>query len=143
MYGMTSFGGYSGISLGGGASGLMFSLIPVLFLITFVIILAIFGVTAVRALSRWNHNNQSPILSVEASVTGKRSETRVHHHRQNSGAGMNHNTSHTSYYATFEVASGDRMELELPTEEYALLAEGDRGMLTFQGTRFQGFVRAR
>ena len=40
-----------------------------------------------------------------------------------------------------EVESGDRMELNLSGQEYGLLAEGDRGKLTFQGTRYLGFER--
>ena len=52
-----------------------------------------------------------------------------------------HASSRTYYYATFQVESGDRMELEVPDMEYGLLVEGDRGRLTFQGTRFQGFRR--
>ena len=49
--------------------------------------------------------------------------------------------SHTNYYVTFEVESGDRMELELQGHEYGLLVEGDKGKLTFQGTRYLGFER--
>ena len=48
----------------------------------------------------------------------------------------------TSYYDTFEVESGSRMELAVSGEEYGMLAEGDRGRLTFQGTRYKGFERA-
>lgn len=40
------------------------------------------------------------------------------------------------YYATFQVESGDRMELSVSGTEYGLLAEGDMGKLTFQGTRY-------
>ena len=54
-----------------------------------------------------------------------------------------HSTTSTSYYATFQVESGDRMELSMTGTEYGLLAEGDRGKLTFQGTRYLGFERQR
>ena len=37
--------------------------------------------------------------------------------------------------------SGDRMELRLSGAEYGMLAEGDRGRLTFQGTRYLSFER--
>ena len=47
----------------------------------------------------------------------------------------------TSYYVTFQVESGDRMEFEASDMEYGMLAEGDRGMLTFQGTRYLNFRR--
>ena len=50
-------------------------------------------------------------------------------------------TTYTHYYATFEVESGDRMEFELRGNEYGLLAEGDLGKLTFQGTRYLSFER--
>lgn len=52
-----------------------------------------------------------------------------------------HTTQSTSYYATFQVESGDRMELHVSGAEYGMLAEGDTGKLTFQGTRYLGFVR--
>ena len=52
-----------------------------------------------------------------------------------------HTTSSTWYYATFEVESGDRMELALSGSEYGMLAEGDTGKLTFQGTRYLSFER--
>lgn len=50
-------------------------------------------------------------------------------------------SSNTWYYATFEVESGDRMEFPMQGKVYGLMAEGDRGKLTFQGTRFLEFER--
>lgn len=44
-------------------------------------------------------------------------------------------------YVTFQVESGDRMELNVSGTEYGMLIEGDYGELTFQGTRYLGFVR--
>lgn len=49
--------------------------------------------------------------------------------------------SSTSYYVTFQVDSGDRMELSVSGSEYGVLAEGDKGQLTFQGTRYLTFDR--
>lgn len=54
---------------------------------------------------------------------------------------MCHTSSSTTYYVTFQVDSGDRMEFSVSGQEYGLLAEGDRGKLTFQGTRYLGFER--
>jgi hypothetical protein len=34
------------------------------------------------------------------------------------------------------------MELHVSGQEYGLLAEGDFGSLTYQGTRYLGFVRS-
>ena len=62
-------------------------------------------------------------------------------HRHHNTGGAAHVTSSTTYYATFQVESGDRMELRLSGAEYGMLAEGDRGRLTFQGTRYLSFER--
>ena len=43
---------------------------------------------------------------------------------------------------TFDVESGDQMEFSVYGEEYGMLAEGDEGKLTFQGSRYLGFERA-
>lgn len=36
----------------------------------------------------------------------------------------------------FQIDSGDQMELTVRGSEYGILAEGDVGMLSFQGTRY-------
>ena len=71
---------------------------------------------------------------MSAKVVDK--NARTHHHHSN---GHHHHTH--SYHITFEVESGDRMELRVPVDEYGLIVEGDEGVLTFQGTRFLGFQR--
>ena len=82
-------------------------------------------------------NNNSPRLTVQAAVVAKR--TKVSHHRHG-GVNEHHHTS-TSYYITFQVDSGDRMEFHVNGQEYGMLIEGDQGMLSFQGTRYLGFQR--
>ena len=52
---------------------------------------------------------------------------------------MGHTHTSTRYYVTFQVESGDRMEFSVSGPEYGMLAEGDRGKLTFQGTRYLSF----
>lgn len=89
----------------------------------------------VKNIRQWNKNNHSPRLTVEADVVAKR--THVTHHQDTEESSR----STTTYYATFQVESGDRMELRIPTWEYGLLVEGDHGKLTFQGTRYLGFQR--
>ncbi len=42
---------------------------------------------------------------------------------------------------TFQVESGDRMEFSVTGSEYGMLAEGDTGKLSFQGTRYLSFER--
>jgi hypothetical protein len=54
---------------------------------------------------------------------------------------FNHGHTTTTYYITFEVEGGSRMEFKVKGQEYGLLAEGDIGKLKFQGTRYLGFER--
>lgn len=121
----------------GGGFEIMFTLISI----------TVFGLiifTIIRGIGEWNKNNQSPRLTVEASIVAKRTHVSRHtHHNAGdiTGAHGTHMTSSTSYYVTFQVESGDRMELSVKSSEYGMLAEGDSGRLTFQGTRFLGFER--
>lgn len=115
-----------------------FGLFPILFLIVFALVIGTFVVTAVRGVSQWHRNNHSPRLTVAARVVSKREEVHSHHHHQEAHLYTHYSTS---YYATFEVESGDRLELAVSGEESGMLSEGDQGLLTFQGTRFLGFER--
>lgn len=112
----------------------------VIFFTVFVLVLGIFIVIAVKGIGEWHKNNQSPRLTVSASVVAKR--VNLSHHAGTDQPHMSH-MSHTStrYYVTFQVESGDRMELRLSGHEYGMLAEGDQGQLTFQGTRYLHFDR--
>ena len=110
---------------------------------SFVMFILVFGIvlfTFIKGISQWNKNNNSPRLTVNAKVVTKTMNVSRHHHHHH-----NHMHSHTStsstYYVTFEVESGDRMELIVPRSEYGLIVEGDQGKLTFQGTRYLSFER--
>ena len=109
---------------------------PTVFNLFFVLFLALIIIQIVRLLLQWQRNNASPVLSVAAQVVAKRTEVVYHNNGQNGVS-----QSSTRYYATFQVESGDRLELTLSGKEYGLLAEGDMGKLTFQGTRYLGFER--
>lgn len=126
------------MSMGFGMGGfdLLFSIFPFLFITVFVIIIGTFIVMAVRGVGTWSKNNASPRLTVSAQVVTKRTQVSHHHHQES----MSHTS--TSYYATFQVESGDRMEFSVSGAEYGMLAEGDQGSLTFQGTRYLGFERS-
>ncbi len=106
----------------------------ILFILMFLLIFGMFLFTLIRSVSQWNKNNHSPHLTVTATVVSKRMDVSYH----STGHGR---TSSSSYYATFQVESGDRIELPMSSEEYGLLANGDYGNLSFQGTRYLGFER--
>lgn len=119
--------------------GMGFDMFSIMFTIVFVLVIGAFIVTAVKGIGQWNKNNNSPRLTVPATVVSKRTNVTRHHH---GGAnGHHHHHTSTTYYVTFQVESGDRMELHVAGHEYGLLVEGDNGRLTFQGTRYLGFER--
>ncbi len=123
-------------SLFGMGSG-FFDAFSVMFTLMFVLVFCVIAAVLVKSLSQWNANNNSPRLTVDATVIAKRNHISRHHH--GSDMHMHHTTS--SYYVTFQVSSGDRMELLVPSNQFGLLIEGDQGKLTFQGTRFLSFER--
>ena len=116
---------------------MVFGLFEIVFPLMFFIVTGFMVVCFARTISQWHKNNNSPRLTVEARVVSRR----AHHSSHMTGGAAPVSTSSTSYYATFAFASGDRLELHLPSHDYAMLAEGDVGDLTFQGTRFLSFVR--
>lgn len=116
--------------------GFGFSGISTLVTIMFVVVFGIIIFTIIKGISQWSKNNAAPRLTVDAIIVTKRTNVSRH----SSSSSMHHHTS-TTYYITFQVESGDRMELSVSGAEYGMLAEGDCGRLTFQGTRYLGFER--
>ena len=112
-----------------------FVLVPIFIGVVFVLVIGTILFRAARGVAEWSHNNSLPVLSVPARVVSKRADTsgRVW---SNSGGRVS-----TDYYATFELGTGQRLEFGLAGSEYGLLAEGDEGTLTYQGTRYKGFQR--
>jgi hypothetical protein len=103
-----------------------------MFLLVFGIIIFSIG----RSMMIYFKNNKQPIIPVEAKIVAKRYNVR-HHHRSNT----HHHSSSTIYYVTFEFTNGERIELNVPSYEFGMLAEGDQGILNFQGTRYISFTR--
>ena len=132
----SGFGGLGGFF--GFESGLV--IFQIMFGLVFVLTIGSFIVIAVKGISQWNKNNRSPRLTMPATIVAKR--TNISRHRHSGANGYHHHTTSTTYYVTFQVESGDRMELHVAGHEYGLLAEGDKGNLTFQGTRYLGFERS-
>lgn len=122
----------------------MFNIIELLFPVIFILIFIMIIFTLAKGISTWHKNNNSPRLTVSARIVAKRQNT-TYHNQPNagdtSGAHGYHTTSSTTYYVTFQVESGDRMEMSVSGSEYGMLAEGDEGKLTFQGTRYLIFDR--
>lgn len=112
----------------------------IMFFLMFFLIFGMFILTAIRGIGQWNKNNHSPKLTVDATVVTKRTNVSRHHHVNDTNH-VGHTSTSTTYYVTFQVESGDRMELSVDGYEYGMLVEGDHGKLSFQGTRYLGFER--
>lgn len=95
---------------------------------------ALFFYIVGKGIHQWIVNENSPVLTVPATIVDMRRKTHHHHHQ--------HGTSHShSYHVTFEKEGGERIELKVKRYEYMEMDIGQRGMLTHQGTRYQGFER--
>lgn len=119
--------------------GMGLGMFHIMFTLVFALVFVLFLVTAVQGISQWNKNNHSPKLTVPATIVAKR--TNVSQHRGGGANGHHHHHTSTTYYVTFQVESGDRMEFCVAGHEYGVLVEGDKGKLSFQGTRYLGFER--
>ncbi len=118
----------------------MFSVFSIFSIIMFCCVFGFIIFVWVSIFKQMRKDNNSPRIRVPAKVIAKRESI-----RRSSGSMNDHHRSSsvsTSYYATFEVDTGDRMELHLMGSEYGLLVEGDEGFLTFQGSRFVSFERS-
>ena len=88
-------------------------IVPIMFIVVFGII--IFSI--IQGISTWHKNNNSPRLTVPAVIVAKRTDV-SHHQHANAG----------------DMSGAHGLE-------YGMLAEGDTGRLTFQGTRYLSFER--
>lgn len=132
---------------------------PTMFLIFFgvvaTLVVGTFVFTAVKLFSQRRVDNAAPLRSVDAMVVSRRTDV-----RRSTGpiggpvagsadgsmgapttAATAGTTLSTSYFVTFEEPSGERRELQVAGADYGRLAEGDRGHLIHQGTRYKGFTR--
>lgn len=91
------------------------ALFSILFPLVFLVVLGMILFTVVSNLRTWGKNNASPRLTVPATVVAKRTNV-SRHHTDNT---MSH--TFTTYYATFQVESGDRMELSFRAQWFSVL----------------------
>ena len=115
-----------------------FSLLSMIFPLFFLVIFGVILFSIIGGVRTWSSNNKEPVLTVAAEVVSKRTNHSNHNHNHENHI---HTTTDTTYYITFQVESGDRMEFRVNGKEYGGIVEGDLGKLTFQGTRYHGFER--
>ena len=77
---------------------------------------------------------RKPVYNIQAEVKGKR--TLIEANPENP------TIPKTRYFLTFHKRNGQRVEMEVPGEDYGLAAEGDEGILVYsQGDEFIVFKR--
>ena len=100
----------------------------VIFAVVFIGVLVVIIKIAHKQVSEERANDGQPQQTERARVVTKRTEVYGEH-------------SCTTYFVTFELDTRERLEMKLSGEQYGMLAEGDDGMLTHQGTRYLDFQR--
>ena len=105
-----------------------FGAFPILFFAVFALVFIIIAGSIIQSFKQKHKDDNSPRITCETTVVTKRTHVRGDH-------------AHTTYYATFQFESGDRQELEVPHDQFGYLVDGDKGKLTFQGSRFVSFQR--
>ena len=97
-----------------------------------VLVLLLIAAVWVKLFLQWRANEAAPVVRVDAMVVSSRKRVA---RRRRAGADP------STYMVTFEEPSGERIELQIRGQYMADLTEGVQGLLTYQGTRFLGFVR--
>ena len=103
-------------------------LFNIVFALIFCSVFIILAYGIITSITTWNKNNHSPQLNVSARVVAKRTEVSHHQHPNNGDMSGSHGystTSSTSYYVTFEVDSGDRIEFSMSGSEYGIFKGQD------------------
>lgn len=109
-----------------------FEIFSVLFMIVWFSIFIFIIYTFIKNIKR---NKNAPLLHVDAEVVDKEKSVRRTNHGNNHS--MHH--THTAYYISFKVRSGDIIKLAVTNDVYNFLFVGDKGVLEFKGTQFLGF----
>lgn len=110
----------------------MFSAVPIFVFIVFALVIMIFVTSLVKGFGQYMKNKSMPEESIPARLVAKRTHT---------WGGHGDMSAHTSYYATFETETGERIEFPVGARFSGMHVEGDAGILTHRGTRFIGFER--
>ena len=87
--------------------------------------------------------DKAPKIIVNATIISKRIQNGPMFGQVSGGVSDNKNfysIPTSTYYATFQLEDGSRIELNVG-RDYGLLLEGERGRLTYQSVRYLGFER--
>ena len=106
----------------------------------FLVIVLILGGAIWQGVLKWRvsrANDAAPVQQAGAKVLGVRTNTIADPPDMNPKVKTN---PVITRFVTFELESGEKLELPVTPEQQASFKEGDRGQLKYQGTRFLGFA---
>jgi hypothetical protein len=83
-------------------------------------------------------NNALPILTSSATLISKRKDIIAQPPGINP---KNQIAPSTTFFASFRLPDSQTVEVQVDNVQFAALTEGEQGRLTYQGTRFLGFVK--
>jgi hypothetical protein len=106
--------------------------IKLFFGLVFTIVVGGFLYVIIRGIATWTSNNSAELLTRSAVIVDKRTEV---------WGGSGESSANTNYYITFEIEDQSRVELPVRGDKFGLLVVGDKGILSYQGTRFKNFER--
>lgn len=98
------------------------------FYIAFVVLMGVGVLLIARSAAKWRRSARRSRKTMPAMVSARR-------------VGRNGNRPGGRCSVIFQTENGDRVELSMPAREFDRLAEGERGLLTFQGRRCLSFER--
>lgn len=110
-----------------------------------VVGMAVLGgiIALVAAISRREiKNNRAPVKETHVTVVSKRVDSARQQQPiagDTSGAHGFQTMTFSTYHVRFHSDAGEPIELTVSQGVYAILHEGDSGMLTYQGTRLIGW----
>ncbi|MDF2590796.1 MAG: hypothetical protein K0S75_262 [Clostridia bacterium] len=110
----------------------MFNAFPIIFGIIFIGVIGMFIFGIGSSIKQYASNKSKPVETLPARIIAKRPHT---------WGGAGDSSAHTSYYVTFELENGERIEMPVNGDFYGMNVEGDTGMLTHQGTQMISFER--
>ncbi|MDL2248230.1 DUF2500 domain-containing protein [Tyzzerella sp. OttesenSCG-928-J15] len=105
---------------------IMFGIVPLVGTLFFIFVAAFIIIVIVKSMGRTASDSVSPVITANVKVVSRRTSVR---------------NDFTHYFITFEFERGDRLEFGIDGRTFGMIAEGDNGSLTFQGSRFLGFQR--
>jgi len=83
---------------------------------------------AINSIVEFYKNEKQPMIKIDAVLVIKST--------------IKHSRDFNSYQLTFETNSKERLVFNVNSGNFSIYAEGDKGTLTYQGSRFISFRRA-